>query len=62
MKQHNIRAILEKHPIIPVVTFHALSEVVPQLEKLESQPTRCNFRHCDIVRMCSLLERLYFLN
>jgi 2-dehydro-3-deoxyphosphogluconate aldolase/(4S)-4-hydroxy-2-oxoglutarate aldolase len=36
MKQHNIRAILEKHPIIPVVTFHVLSEVVPQLEKLES--------------------------
>ena len=37
MKQHNIRAILEKHPIIPVVTFHELSEVVPQMEKLESQ-------------------------
>ena len=41
MKQHNIRAILEKHPIIPVVTFHELSEVFPQLEKLESQGVSC---------------------
>ena len=41
MKQHNIRTILEKHPIIPVVTFHELSEVVPQMEKLESQGVSC---------------------
>lgn len=41
MKQHNIRAILEKHSIIPVVTFHEVSEVVPQLEKLESQGVSC---------------------
>jgi 2-dehydro-3-deoxyphosphogluconate aldolase/(4S)-4-hydroxy-2-oxoglutarate aldolase len=41
MKQNNIRAILEKHPIIPVVTFNELSEVVPQLEKLESQGVSC---------------------
>ena len=41
MKQNNIRAILEKHPIIPVVTFHELSEVIPQLEKLESQGVSC---------------------
>jgi len=41
MKQYNIRAILEKHPIIPVVTFHELFEVVPQLEKLESQGVSC---------------------
>ncbi len=41
MKQHNIRAILEKHPIIPVVTFNEVSEVVPQLEKLESQGVSC---------------------
>lgn len=41
MKQHNIRAILEKHPIIPVVTFHEVSEVVPQMEKLEAQGVSC---------------------
>jgi 2-dehydro-3-deoxyphosphogluconate aldolase/(4S)-4-hydroxy-2-oxoglutarate aldolase len=41
MKQNNIRAILEKHPIIPVVTFNELSEVIPQLEKLESQGVSC---------------------
>jgi 2-dehydro-3-deoxyphosphogluconate aldolase/(4S)-4-hydroxy-2-oxoglutarate aldolase len=41
MKQNNIRAILKKHPIIPVVTFNELSEVIPQLEKLESQGVSC---------------------
>lgn len=41
MKQHNIREILAKHPIIPVVTFNDLSEVQPQLEKLEAQGVHC---------------------
>ena len=41
MKQNNIREILAKHPIIPVVTFNDLSEVQPQLEKLLSHGVSC---------------------
>jgi 2-dehydro-3-deoxyphosphogluconate aldolase/(4S)-4-hydroxy-2-oxoglutarate aldolase len=41
MKQNNIRAVLSKHPAIPVVTFHEISEVVPQLEKLTANGIQC---------------------
>lgn len=41
MRQNNIRKLLEKHPVIPVVTFNHLDEVVPQIEKLRSQGVNC---------------------
>jgi len=41
MKQNNIRAILEKHPVIPVITFDALDQVEPQLQRLQDQGVNC---------------------
>jgi 2-dehydro-3-deoxyphosphogluconate aldolase/(4S)-4-hydroxy-2-oxoglutarate aldolase len=39
--QNNIREVLGKHPVIPVVTFNALSEVEPMVERLLKQNIRC---------------------
>ena len=41
MTQNNIRAVLAAHKIIPVVTFHNLSEVDPLVDKLLEQDVRC---------------------
>lgn len=41
MTQNNIRAVLEAHKIIPVVTFHNLNEVDPLVDKLLEQDVRC---------------------
>ena len=41
MKQNNIRAILEKHPIIPVVTFNEITEVEPQMHHLQAKGVNC---------------------
>lgn len=41
MRQNNIRNLLSKHSIIPVVTFNHLDEVKPQLDKLEQQGIHC---------------------
>jgi 2-dehydro-3-deoxyphosphogluconate aldolase/(4S)-4-hydroxy-2-oxoglutarate aldolase len=41
MIQNNIRAILSKHPLIPVVTFHSVDEVNPILENLLSKNIHC---------------------
>lgn len=41
MNQNNIIEILEKNPVIPVVTFENLSEVDSILEKLLAQKIKC---------------------
>ena len=41
MVQNNIRSILEKHTVIPVVTFNSLEEVNPMVEKLLEKNIRC---------------------
>ena len=41
MTQNNIRVILEKHKLIPVVTFNALDEVQPMIEKLLANNIHC---------------------
>ncbi len=41
MVQNNIRGILEKHPLIPVVTFNSISEVEPMIEKLLNKNIHC---------------------
>jgi 2-dehydro-3-deoxyphosphogluconate aldolase/(4S)-4-hydroxy-2-oxoglutarate aldolase len=41
MTQNNIREILAKHPVIPVVTFNTLEEVRPMVEKLLSRNIHC---------------------
>jgi 2-dehydro-3-deoxyphosphogluconate aldolase/(4S)-4-hydroxy-2-oxoglutarate aldolase len=40
-KQNNIREVLGKHPVIPVVTFNSLSEVEPMIERLLKQNINC---------------------
>ena len=34
MKQNNIREVLSHHPIIPVINFTNLDDIVPMIEKL----------------------------
>jgi 2-dehydro-3-deoxyphosphogluconate aldolase/(4S)-4-hydroxy-2-oxoglutarate aldolase len=41
MKQNNIRLVLEKHSVIPVVTFNELSEVEPLLMRLQEKGVNC---------------------
>ena len=41
MTQNNIRGILKKHPIIPVVTFHQLSEIEPTVNRLFNSQIHC---------------------
>ncbi len=41
MTQNNIRIILGKHPVIPVVTFNSLEEVNPMIEKLLASNINC---------------------
>ena len=41
MAQNNIREILAKHPLIPVVTFHSLEEISPVIEKLLGKNIHC---------------------
>ena len=41
MVQNNIRAILDKHSLIPVVTFQSKDEVDPIIEKLIANQIRC---------------------
>lgn len=39
--QNNIREVLAKHSVIPVVTFNSLNEVEPMIERLLKQNIRC---------------------
>lgn len=41
MKQNNIRAVLSRHSLIPVVTFKDVDEVGPCVQHLLSQDIRC---------------------
>lgn len=41
MSQNNIRTVLEKHPLIPVVTFNSLEEVSPLIEGLLGKNINC---------------------
>jgi 2-dehydro-3-deoxyphosphogluconate aldolase/(4S)-4-hydroxy-2-oxoglutarate aldolase len=41
MKQNNIRALLEKHPVIPVVTFNTINEIKPVINRLLSNQIHC---------------------
>lgn len=41
MIQNNIRAVLEKNSLIPVVTFNSLEEVNPMIENLLSKNIHC---------------------
>lgn len=41
MPQHNIRQLLSEHPLVPVVTFEDLSQVVAFTEFLLNQQVRC---------------------
>jgi 2-dehydro-3-deoxyphosphogluconate aldolase/(4S)-4-hydroxy-2-oxoglutarate aldolase len=41
MIQNNIRAVLSKHPVIPVVTFHSVDEVAPKMEQLIADGIFC---------------------
>lgn len=41
MKQNNIREVLSKHPVIPVVTFHSIEEVAPKMEQLIARGIFC---------------------
>ena len=40
-KQNNIREVLSKHQVIPVVTFNSLDEVGPKIEMLLSRNVNC---------------------
>ena len=41
MTQNNIRAVLSKHPVIPVVTFHSVEEVAPKMDQLIARGIFC---------------------
>ena len=41
MTQNNIRTVLSQHPVIPVVTFHSVEEVVPKMEQLIARGIFC---------------------
>ena len=41
MKQNNIREVLSHHPIIPIVNFTNLDEVIPMIEKLKAKNIFC---------------------
>ena len=41
MKQNKIREVLSKHPVIPVVTFHAVEEVAPKMDQLIARGIFC---------------------
>ena len=41
MKQNNIREVLSHHPIIPVINFTNLDEVIPMIEKLKAKNIFC---------------------
>ena len=41
MTQNNIQNVLSKHPLVPVVTINALSEVDSIIEKLQSKNIHC---------------------
>lgn len=41
MTQNNIRQVLEKHPLVPVVTFNSLEEVSPVVENLLGKNINC---------------------
>ena len=41
MKQNNIREVLSHHPIIPVINFNDIYEVIPMIEKLKAKDIFC---------------------
>ena len=41
MKQNNIREVLSHHPIIPVINFNDIDEVIPMIEKLKAKNIFC---------------------
>ncbi len=41
MSQNNIREVLGKHAVIPVVTFNTMEEITPLVEKLLSRNINC---------------------
>jgi 2-dehydro-3-deoxyphosphogluconate aldolase/(4S)-4-hydroxy-2-oxoglutarate aldolase len=41
MKQNNIREVLSHHPIIPIVNFSNLDDVIPMIEKLKAKNIYC---------------------
>ncbi len=41
MVQNNIRAVLKKHPLIPVVTFERLEDIDPMINKLLERGIQC---------------------
>jgi len=41
MKQNNIREVLSHHPIIPVINFNDIDEVIPMIEKLKAKNIYC---------------------
>lgn len=41
MTQNNIREVLGKHKVIPVVTFHSMDEVIPMASKLLDKGIHC---------------------
>ena len=41
MKQNNIREVLSHHPIIPIVNFTNLDDVIPMIEKLKAKNIYC---------------------
>ena len=41
MKQNNIREVLSHHPIIPVINFNDIDEVIPMIEKLKAKIIFC---------------------
>ena len=41
MKQNNIREVLSHHPIIPVINFNDIDEVIPMIEKLKAKDIFC---------------------
>ena len=41
MKQNNIREVLSHHPIIPVINFNDIDEVIPMIQKLKAKNIYC---------------------
>ena len=41
MKQNNIREVLSHHPIIPVINFNHIDEVIPMIQKLKAKNIYC---------------------
>ena len=58
MKQNNIREVLSHHPIIPVINFNDIDEVIPMIEKLKAKRAKGIDYYKNIISKFKTLQEL----